>query len=256
LKVGQRGGRRVVEGLASRAAQCAILVGDLGGIQLLLHSQHGLFGGLQQRIQTAQHDEGQDHVAVLAAHIDVTQPVVGDVPDEVGDPLELRLIHVLVLRCSGLAGGRVLGLKGTAYAPAESPLQAGSGSTELRKNQRPLGFAPGRWVSAEAATDFTAAGVLGLLNSFDAVEATRADVCSVGVFLVAKVSTFQVHVRRSSRRPVRRRTPAGARSGEQLHLTGMRTPVLTNVLPASIPEADVGPHKNVLPAGEGHANSS
>jgi hypothetical protein len=33
-----------------------------------------------------------------------------------------------------------------------------------------LGFALGRWVSADAATDFTAAGVLGLLNSFDAFE--------------------------------------------------------------------------------------
>jgi hypothetical protein len=43
----------------------------------------------------------------------------------------------------------------------------------------------GRWVSAEAATDFTAAGVFGLLKSFDAFEATRADVCSLEGFLVA-----------------------------------------------------------------------
>ena len=36
-----------------------------------------------------------------------------------------------------------------------------------------------------AATDLTAADVRGLLNSFDAVDATRADVCSFVGFLVA-----------------------------------------------------------------------
>ena len=40
-------------------------------------------------------------------------------------------------------------------------------------------------VKTEAATERTAAGVLGLLNSFAAVDATRADVCSLAVFLVA-----------------------------------------------------------------------
>lgn len=39
------------------------------------------------------------------------------------------------------------------------------------------------WVNADAATDLTAAGVRGLLNSFAAVEATRAEVCSLAVFL-------------------------------------------------------------------------
>ena len=40
-------------------------------------------------------------------------------------------------------------------------------------------------VSADAATDLTAADVRGLLNSFDAVDATRADVCSLESFFVA-----------------------------------------------------------------------
>lgn len=39
------------------------------------------------------------------------------------------------------------------------------------------------WVSADAATDLTAAGVRGLLNSFAAVDATRAEVCSLAGFL-------------------------------------------------------------------------
>jgi len=48
-------------------------------------------------------------------------------------------------------------------------------------------LAAGRWVSADAATDFTEAGVLGLLNSLDAVDATRAEVCSFDGFLEAMV---------------------------------------------------------------------
>ena len=39
------------------------------------------------------------------------------------------------------------------------------------------------WVSADAATDLTAAGVRGLLSNFAAVEATRAEVFSSAGFL-------------------------------------------------------------------------
>lgn len=39
------------------------------------------------------------------------------------------------------------------------------------------------WVSADAATDLTDAGVRGLLNNLAAVEATRAEVCSFVGFL-------------------------------------------------------------------------
>ncbi len=40
-------------------------------------------------------------------------------------------------------------------------------------------FRSGRWVSAEAATLFTAFGVLGLLSNFDAVVPTFFDVFSL-----------------------------------------------------------------------------
>jgi hypothetical protein len=40
-------------------------------------------------------------------------------------------------------------------------------------------FLLGACVKAEAATDLTAAGVLGLLSSFDAVDATDLEVCSL-----------------------------------------------------------------------------
>jgi hypothetical protein len=38
------------------------------------------------------HGEGQDDITVLAAHIDIAQTVVRDVPDEVGYPLDLALV--------------------------------------------------------------------------------------------------------------------------------------------------------------------
>jgi hypothetical protein len=67
---GQRGWCRVEKGLSSSTAQRALLVGNLGRVQVLLHRQHVLLGLLQQRIQSAQHDEGQDDIAVLAADVD------------------------------------------------------------------------------------------------------------------------------------------------------------------------------------------
>ena len=52
-------------------------------------------------------------------------------------------------------------------------------------------------MSADAATDLTAADVRGLLNSFDAVEATRADVCSfvgffVAIFYLVKFTVIEI----------------------------------------------------------------
>lgn len=66
---------------------------DLGGIERRLQLQHRLLGGLQHRIQAAQDRHRQDHVAVFAAHIQIPEHVVGDAPDEVGDPGELALFH-------------------------------------------------------------------------------------------------------------------------------------------------------------------
>ena len=55
---------------------------------------------------------------------------------------------------------------------------------------------PAFWVSAEAATDFTAAGVRGLLNSLAAVEATRAEVCSFVGFFEGMEGSLTVRGRR------------------------------------------------------------
>ena len=88
---GEFGG--VVEGLARCLPQGRVLVDDLGGIQGGLQVQHRLLGGLQHRIQPPQHRHRQDHVAVLAAHVQIPEHIVGNAPDEVGDPVELALFH-------------------------------------------------------------------------------------------------------------------------------------------------------------------
>lgn len=88
----------VVEGLPSRHAQGAVLLRDLVRVEKALALQHRRLGRLQHRIEAAQHGEGQDDIAVLATDIHVAQPIIGNVPDEVGDPLELALV-LLLLGC-------------------------------------------------------------------------------------------------------------------------------------------------------------
>ncbi len=92
FQLGQREFGDVVEGLACRHAQRAVLLGHLVGVEELLAREHGVLGGFQDSIEPSQHGEGQDHVAVLAAHVDIAQSVVSDVPDEVGNPLDLALV--------------------------------------------------------------------------------------------------------------------------------------------------------------------
>ena len=58
-------------------------------IEKLFVREHGDFGGFEHGVETAQHGEGQDHVAVFAPYIHVAKTVVGNVPDEVGDLFEL-----------------------------------------------------------------------------------------------------------------------------------------------------------------------
>lgn len=55
---------------------------------------------------------------------------------------------------------------------------------------------------------------------------------------------------------LRVRNPCRRGSNEQFHLTRMRAPVLAHMLLPAEPEANVCTHKDVLPTGVGHTNSS
>ncbi len=97
LELGQREFRDVVERLTRRHAQRAILLDHVVGVEELFAFQHRVLGGFQHGVEPSQHGERQDHVAVLAAHIDIAQAVVSDVPDEVGNPLDLALVLLSLL---------------------------------------------------------------------------------------------------------------------------------------------------------------
>ena len=104
----------------------------------------------------------------------------------------------------------------------KSPHNAGSGgngSTELCYLPLDL-LALTFWVNADAATDLTAAGVRGLLNSFAAVDATRAEVCSFVGFFVDMIFPLTVRGKWKDGKQVLL-IPVGDGSGKKLHLIRM-----------------------------------
>ena len=84
-QVAEPEGGCVIEGLAGRLAQRLVLVGDTGGVHLLLHAEHRFLCRFQNCVKAADDRHGQDDVAVLATHIDVPQHVVRDAPYEAAD---------------------------------------------------------------------------------------------------------------------------------------------------------------------------
>ena len=79
--------RCVVEVLFGHCSQRAILLDDASVIEQRFHLDHVLLGVFQHGVQSAQHGHRQDHVAVLAADVEVPQDIVRDAPDVVGDPV-------------------------------------------------------------------------------------------------------------------------------------------------------------------------
>ena len=60
-----------------------------------MHLEHVVLSGGEHSIKTLQDYHRQDHVAVLAAHIEVAEHVVGDSPEEVCDPVDVLVVaHV------------------------------------------------------------------------------------------------------------------------------------------------------------------
>ena len=84
----------VVERLPRRLTQGGVLLDHAGVVEGGLHVEDRLLAALQHRVEAAQHGHGQDHVAVLAAHVEVAQDVVGNAPDVVRDPVQVAVAHV------------------------------------------------------------------------------------------------------------------------------------------------------------------
>jgi len=90
----------VVEDIAGLMAQGGLLqIVQLHFVALKTNFfEHGVFGGFEQRIEAAQHHHRQNHIAIFAAHIDITQAVIGDAPDKRNE-LVVRLVGHEVERC-------------------------------------------------------------------------------------------------------------------------------------------------------------
>ncbi len=99
--------RGVVERLAGFLAEGSVLMDDPRLVERGLHGEHGRLGRFEQGIEPAQHRHGKDDVPVLAADVEVAQNVVGNPPEEVDDPAQLRGIHRSPLR--QVAGAKRLG---------------------------------------------------------------------------------------------------------------------------------------------------
>ena len=93
-EVSQREPRGVVERLAGGLTEGLVLVDDAGLVERGPHVEHRRLGRLEERVKATEDRDGEDHIAVLAPDIEVAEHVVRDAPDVVGDPVQLRLVHV------------------------------------------------------------------------------------------------------------------------------------------------------------------
>ena len=108
---GESGG--VVERLPRRLAQSRILLDHSGAVERGLHVEDRLLAGLQHRVEAAQHGHRQDHVPVLAAHVEVAQHIIGDAPDVVRDPVKVAVARCHFGVCRGLLlASSALGVRG------------------------------------------------------------------------------------------------------------------------------------------------
>ena len=92
-QVAEREPRGVVESLLCGTAQCLFLLNHARFVERGFSVQNGFLIFLQHRIQPAQYRHRQNHIPILAAHIDVTQHVVGDAPDKVRYRIQIELLH-------------------------------------------------------------------------------------------------------------------------------------------------------------------
>lgn len=77
-----REARGVAEGIAGDLEQDWLLVGNVGCVKLRFALQDGIFGGLQQDVQTVKDRHRHDDLLVFTFLKGEDQHIVRDVPDE------------------------------------------------------------------------------------------------------------------------------------------------------------------------------
>ena len=96
-QIAQAERRRIAESLTGNIAKRTPLVGNPRSIQRLFHFEHLQLGVFQHSIQTADNRHRKNNIAVLTAHINIAQAIIGDTPDEIGDCIEHMGVHYYIL---------------------------------------------------------------------------------------------------------------------------------------------------------------
>jgi hypothetical protein len=78
------------------------LVDDSRRVECPLGFDDSALGRLQDAVEAAQDGEREDHVAVLAANVEVAQNVVGNRPDQGDDSTVARAVHPTPLLTSNV----------------------------------------------------------------------------------------------------------------------------------------------------------
>jgi hypothetical protein len=66
-------------------------------IERRLHLDDRRLFRLQHGVEPPQDGHRQDHIPVLAAHVEIAQHIVGDAPDKIRDPAEVTVAHAIPL---------------------------------------------------------------------------------------------------------------------------------------------------------------
>ena len=84
----------VVESLAGRVAKWQLLLGYFFPIKKGVHIKYGLFCRLQNCIKPTKYSHRQDDVSVFPSDVQITEHIISNTPNEVGDPAVLCSVHI------------------------------------------------------------------------------------------------------------------------------------------------------------------
>jgi hypothetical protein len=85
----------VVKGLSRSLPESLVLISDTRLVERRFHVEHGFFRRLQHSIESTKNRHRQDHIAILAANVEVPEHVICDSPDEVSNPVEIPITQIL-----------------------------------------------------------------------------------------------------------------------------------------------------------------
>ena len=100
---------------------------DAGLLEQRLGIENGLLGRSENGVEPSQDDHRENHITVLAAHVQVAQHIVSDPSDEISDPVQI-CVHLPSSRVDGPMGDidQRAGLPGNLNRGAGRPTRQGA----------------------------------------------------------------------------------------------------------------------------------